>query len=434
MNADGKWRSWTWRRAIALVIGAAAIALAALGCMSSLTAPADAFMRLGSYAKPGGVFAVGQLALGVDIVLVVLVGLLIAVKLSWHPVGWVVLASGALMSVAFVGQGYALAASADVSGLPGRDIAAWAANWIWGPAIALMAGIGLIFPTGRPASTALSRAFVAMLAVVGVLLLLAMLYPGPMAQTLGVDNPIGVEALEVIPFSTLAVGYFALAFLMLIGAGSLINRYRRSSQLERLQLRWVLAAGALLATVFSVLSSRQPWDEIADLIMFIALAGLPISIGIAILRYRLYAIDVIVRRTLIYGALTASLAAIYVVAVIVLQTAFGSLLRQNSLAVAGATLIVATAFRPLQRRLQDAIDRRFYRVRYDAARTAAAFAARLRLEVDLDVIEEDLVATVAGAVKPDRVGLWRRRSSRSALDRAGSRPAVDGHPRPRVFA
>ncbi len=202
-------------------------------------------------------------------------------------------------------------------------------------------------------------------------------------------------------------------------AVALIRRFRRSHGQERLQLKW-LAAGAgataslyLISVVISVtlvplLEAEPVWLRILDEIAFYSFVLIPVTIGIAILKHRLYDIDLIVNRALVYGALTAALTLAYVLGVTVLQALLRPLAGQSQLAVAGSTLAVAALFRPGRSRIQTFIDRRFYRRKYDAGRTLDAFSARLRDEVDLDTLASELVALVGDVLQPAHASVWLR--------------------------
>jgi hypothetical protein len=229
-----------------------------------------------------------------------------------------------------------------------------------------------------------------------------------MPLTPGIANPFGIEAFEPIPREVLNLGVLVVVFLTAWAAVSLFVRFRDTSPVERLQLKWVAAATLLVAAVFATLAFLRPWDELSDLFFWASLTTLPIAIGVAILRYRLYAIDLIIRRTLVYGTLTALLGAGYIATVVMLQALLDPITGGETLGIAVATLLAAAAFRPVRSRIQALIDRRFYRGRYDIERATADLAARLGREVDLEVIEADLIKTVVDAVHPERVAVWQR--------------------------
>lgn len=213
--------------------------------------------------------------------------------------------------------------------------------------------------------------------------------------------------------------------LFVVSAASLVVRYRRARGVERQQLKWLAYAALLLAVVFvgtaviffSPLRAHDPGAPIPPAVFggipfILALAAIPVAVGVAILRYRLYDIDVLINRTLVYGAVTALLASTYFGAVVLIQTALRPFTAGSELAVAGSTLLVVALFQPLRRRVQDTVDRRFYRSRYDAARTLDAFSARLRDQVDLDSFSRELIDVARDTVQPAHAWLWLRGARR----------------------
>jgi hypothetical protein len=196
-------------------------------------------------------------------------------------------------------------------------------------------------------------------------------------------------------------------------AASVVIRFRRASGVERQQLKWFAYAAALLAAFFSITSSVfELRGYLADALFFVAFALVPAAIGVAILRYRLYDIDRLINRTLVYGLLTVLLAGLYGGLVLVLGQMFGGVRRDPpSWVVAGATLAVAALFQPARRRIQQVVDRRFNRRKFDAARTVEAFSARLRDEVDLDALSAELLAVVDQTIQPTRASIWLRPSA-----------------------
>jgi hypothetical protein len=398
------------RRVTALAIGGLALLLSLIGSVMNLMSSDQAAERVGLLASDSGIERAADAVLQVDLVLLLAIAALISARLPAHPVGWLLLASGAVFAIAVVTGGTIVVTySVNTAELTVIRLIAWLNNWSWGIAFALLSIALFLFPTGRSISTAWRRGFGILLTVLGTAWVLNVAYPGPLPQTLGVENVPGLPALGVLPQGVVqwAAGA-SLVSVLAVGAGSMLARYRRSTAVEKVQLRWVVAASALVAMAFLALAARGPWDSIDNLIWFISLASLPLAIGFAILRYRLYAIDVIIRRTLVYGALSVVLAACYGLTVLVLQPVLSGLVGEDSLVVACATLVVAAAFRPLRSRTQIAIDRRFFRVHYDAARTATELANRLQGEVELEVIEADLVTTVKRTMRPSRIGFWER--------------------------
>ncbi len=203
--------------------------------------------------------------------------------------------------------------------------------------------------------------------------------------------------------------------LVVVGASSILLRLRRVEWVERQQIKWfayttaVAISGIILKnTVYPVVGVRLVWWA-GFVLTVVGLAGNPIGMGVAILRYRLYQIDHIINRTLVYGSLTAVLALVYVGSVVLLQGAFRILTGQGSqLAVVASTLAIAGLFIPLRRRMQSFVDRRFYRRKYDATKTLEAFGAKLRDETNLDAVSDDLVGVVRETMQPTHVSLWLR--------------------------
>jgi hypothetical protein len=222
-----------------------------------------------------------------------------------------------------------------------------------------------------------------------------------------IDNPIGIEGLP--PVENLP-GFGALTGLLfagIIGAvASVAVRFRRSRGVERQQMEWFVYAAALLVLI----PLSEPLSAIVEnAVSAVVFLALPTAVGVAVLRYRLYGIDLVMNRTLVYGPLTAMLVVVYLGGVVSLQYAFRALTGQGSqIAIVASTLAIAALFNPLRRRVQGFVDRRFYRRKYDAARTLEAFSARLRDETDLDALNNELVSVVRETVQPAHASLWLR--------------------------
>jgi hypothetical protein len=253
------------------------------------------------------------------------------------------------------------------------------------------------------------------LLVLGFLLVGTMLFgPGelPVAWILIAANPIAVIGLPVEFFDTAAwIGFLLVLGALGLSMVALLLTYGRSAGVERAQIRWVLAAAgvALLGVVVIALAEYEgPFGSIGSVLVFVAPLLIPVGIGIAILRYRLYEIDRIVSRTIGYAAVTAVLALVFLGANLALQAVLAPLVRADTIVVAASTLLVAALFAPVRSRIQRAVDRRFHRARLDADRLAAVFAERLRDEVDLETLRARSLATAAGALEPDRIALWLR--------------------------
>jgi hypothetical protein len=213
-----------------------------------------------------------------------------------------------------------------------------------------------------------------------------------------------------------ALGSVAVLFAALASVASLVVRFRRSSGVERLQLKWLTYSAAIVGLVllFVIVAEATTGvsDELSNTLVSVSIAALPVSMGVAILRHGLFDIDVVINRTLVYGALTATLVGAYVGTVLLLQLALGPLTEDSDLAIAGSTLAMAALVRPLRARIQELVDRRFYRHRYDAARTLAGFGARVRAEVELDALSGELRSVVAETMQPAHVSLWLREAPR----------------------
>jgi hypothetical protein len=341
------------------------------------------------------------------------VGALIAARRPENPIGWISVAAALTADFSGAAEVYArYALLSNPGSLPGGEIAAWISEWSWAVWIGLI-GIFfvLLFPDGRLPSP--RWRWIVPVALVGIVLGAAgvALTPGPLEEAPYVrSNPFGLEGAE----SLIAVLDSALVLLpvcVLLAAASLVVRYRRSSGVERLQLKWlalaVSVAGIWFFPLFLPIGLDPEVLAVAQDVSLVLWAGLPISAGIAILRYRLYQIDRVINRTIVYGALTAILVAGYVCSVLLIRSLLP--ISDNSpVAVAVSTLVMAALFGPLRTRIQTMVDRRFYRSRYDASRTLEGFATRLRQETDLDALTTDLLGVVGDTLQPAHASLWLR--------------------------
>jgi len=347
------------------------------------------------------------------------VGALIALRRPENAIGRIFCAIGLALAVASTASGYADYGLYGEGGtLPAPELAAWLSVWLH--LLVLFTTpclLFLLFPDGRLPS-ARWRPVVWLVAVTGVGFFVTQAFsPGELDEYTypGLANPLGVgggagDVLTAI--EDFGNGLLPIAVFLSICA--LIARFWRSSGRERLQLKWVVYTAALTATSFLasfVFPDAVPQlvDDAVFLLGVAAFAAIPVAAGIAILRHRLYDIDVIINRTLVYGALTATLVLVYVASIVLLQQLFRALTGQESqLAVVASTLAIAALFGPLRRRVQSFIDRRFYRKKYDAAKVLEAFGVRLRDETDLDALSGDLVAVVRETVRPSHASLWLR--------------------------
>jgi hypothetical protein len=355
------------------------------------------------------------------------VGALIAARQPGNAIGWLLLVIGNLLALgALVDAGLML------ENAPARAFSAWLSDWTWYVWLTLAAVfLPLLFPTGRPLSPRWRR--VVWLGVASLALSLAgnAFQPGRLDvdSAVPVDNPFGIGGVEGLMDVLARAGDVLAGIAFVLAAASVVIRFRRSRGTERQQLKWFAYVGLLAATglgmaMVQVLFGTQPGEDgggtTLDIVgavgWFTALGaiviGIPVATGMAILRHRLYDIDVVINRTLVYGALTATLLLSYLGLVLLLQLALGPLTEDNGLAIAGSTLGVAALFRPLRARIQELVDRRFYRRKYDAAHTIERFGARVRDEVELDSLSAELRTVVADTMQPAHVSLWLREAPR----------------------
>jgi hypothetical protein len=288
---------------------------------------------------------------------------------------------------------------------------AWISSWILPPIIGLQIFTFILFPTGRlPSRRWRWLAWIAIACVVAGVASSAFSI-GANAGLGPVQNPLGIKGFSDIYDVVLT---FMSTVLYIAAASLLLVRLRRARGVERQQIKWFVygavatISGLTLAYVIPNSIEAPPWFErIGFAVLIATTAAIPVSIGIAILRYRLYDIDLLINRTLVYGSLTVALVAIYFGGIVLLQGLFVALTgEQSTLAVVASTLLIAAMFNPLRRRIQSFIDRRFYRRKYDARKTLEAFSHQLRDETDLRALNEDLVGVVRETMQPTHVSLW----------------------------
>jgi hypothetical protein len=372
-----------------------------------------------AFSLDDAMFVLGQLV-------VALVGALVVSRRRDVPIGWLFCAAGLIGIAEGIAARSAVHALVRLPGSSTSGTAAWLSAAFWYPNKALLVLAGLLFPSGRPPSRRWwSLAW--LLAAGGVLVAAAMLVLWPVrGLELLEDRPSG-------PGAALGSGLMSVAVLLLVAAAvttviGLVVRFRRARGVERQQLKW-FAYAAILAVIGMLLtilpdavgvSTAGPFGLVGRALTSAGVVGIPVAAGVAILRYRLYEIDRIIQRTLVYGLLTGLLGVVYATAAVVL----GQLVGQDRprWAVAGATLAVAALFQPARRRIQAVVDRRFNRRRYHAAETIASFSARLRQQIDLDLLTAELLTVAHHTMEPTAVSLWLRRpaaSLRGGLSRTG---------------
>ena len=354
------------------------------------------------------------------------VGAIVASRRPENPVGWLLCLNGLTTSISHFSSQYAIyALLARPNLLPAGEAFAWIDTWILPILIALDVFTFLLFPTGRLPSRRwrwlgwLTVAFVFVGAISGAFT------SGPVDGLGSIRNPLGIEGFTS---GYKAVLYPMAPFLFAAAALSVFVRLRRATGVERQQIKWFAYAAVVMAiTAFLHIITETVdvplWLGRTEFAVFtVAGTAVPISIGIAILRYRLYDIDILINRTLVYGTLTAVLALVYLGGVTATQAIFQAFTGQGELpqlAVVVSTLLIAALFNPLRHRIQGFIDRSFYRSRYDARKTLETFSAKLRDETDLDALNDDLVGVVAETMQPAHVGLWLR--PESATERGSGR-------------
>jgi hypothetical protein len=355
------------------------------------------------------------------------VGALVASRRPENPIGWICLAVGTfwmLYNVTTVYGVYGLLARPGSVPFP-AELGSLGES-LWAPALGLLGTyLILLFPDGRLPSrrwrpVAWLSGAVIVLASAGVALV-----PQPLPELGGIQNPFGLYGYPEVADALFNV-LLLLPLCILASAVSLIVRFRRSGGEVREQIKWIAFAASLVGLVllveavsalivapdnFGTGGSQPFWLKLLQDAVTLSYAGIPVAVGFAVLKYRLYDIEVVINRTLVYGSLTAMLALVYFGGVATTQAIFRALTGQEEqpqLAVVVSTLVIAALFNPLRRRIQSFIDRRFYRRKYDATKTLEAFSAKLSDETDLDALSDDLVGVVRETMQPEHVSLWLR--------------------------
>jgi hypothetical protein len=346
-----------------------------------------------------------------------IVGWLIATRRPGNAMGWIFIVIGLSQALdTFAGEyGYVGLVTAPGT-LPAADIAAWVAVWAWVPGFTLLLTLAvLLFPDGRP-PTPRWRPVTWLVGLVMALLAIpvaVVAWPARGAELLAegpVESPDPVAA-AILSLQT--VGLVLLAVAAIASVAGMVVRFRRSDGVERAQLKWFVGAGLVeVAILLSTGFVNLPTDLLTGTVAVVVSPLLPVAATVAILRYRLYEIDRIISRTIGWAAVTASLVAVFVLAVVAFETVLSSFMQGPTIAVAASTLLAFALFQPFRRRIQRAVDRRFDRSAYDRERTADAFAERLRDEVAMEAVAHDLQATIDVAVRPTTQGLWLRTSAR----------------------
>jgi len=337
------------------------------------------------------------------------VGGVIAIKRPRHPIGWLFLAIGACMVMSVFNTEYVSRALYLGWDLPAVPLVAWLGNWTFPVGAGLaMTWVPLVFPDGHHLGPRWRVVAWAASIVIAIEAIAQALPAGPIAGFGGrIDNPIAVPAeLDGLLTTVSGIAFLVLALLGLVAIASLFVRLRQADTVGRAQLKWFLSSNAMFVAVLVTAFIVQ-----VDGLFFLAvvcLAAIPVATGIAILRYRLFDIDRIISRTLAYAIVTGVSLLIFAVGILVLQAILTPITGAGTIAVAGSTLVVFALFQPLRGLVQRAVDRRFDRARYDADQTIAAFAVRLRDEVDMDTLRADLRAVIERSLEPSTTVMWVR--------------------------
>lgn len=364
-----------------------------------------------------------------------IVGSLLVIRRAGGPIGWLLGGAGALLQLVLLSEAYGYASLDGGAEFPGGEVALWFGSFVWIAPLGLVVAAMILFPDGRPPGRTFAILLWALVAFIFIFSLASAVapqpifvpqpYAGPHASDppRSVPNPFALHGplgdLLLLVASTIN----NLTALGLIAPLALAVRFRRSRGIERQQLKWLTYAAAL--TFGLMLIGSLPLGPLNTVVVATSVFGiglLPVAIGIAVTRYHLYDIDVLINRTVVYGATTAAIAVMFFAGIVVLQALLRPLTSGSELAVAVSTLGSFALFQPVRRRVRDAVDRRFYRSRYDAARVVDSFAVRLRDEVDLDAVRADLLGSVQQTMAPAHMSLWLRDDSATSRALVVNRP------------
>jgi hypothetical protein len=394
-------RAWTWWLAWGLLALVLVLALATLVVDALTTDPSET-----------GESDVGTVTLVLSFLAFAVVGALVASRQPRNAVGWLFLATPVFAFGGAFAEEYAFRAIIASPGEPAGIVAAWFYGWMWFPALGSIMLVPLLFPDGKPPGPRWRWLLWVSVTLLALTTIGAAVSPGEIDSSWpGThEKPLTIDGLEGFLDAAQDPGGLAFVILLLCLLASVVVRFRRSRGDERQQMKWMLVAVALLiAQIFveEALGDRTP-DAVSGLVFAMAVASIPVAAGVAMLKYRLYDVDVVIRKTLVYGSLTVLLALAYAGLVLGGQAVFSSFAGGSNLAIAVSTLVVAALFLPVRSRVQRVVERRFYRRRYDAERTLEAFGARLREQVELDALRGDLEGVVRDTMQPAHVSLWLR--------------------------
>jgi hypothetical protein len=396
--------------------------------LSVLLATAALVLNLGRPQYSDLTATTGELLLQVVFLLFGWFGALIVSRQPNHPIGWVLCAFGFMLELgAFVSEYAIYGLISHPGAAPGAAAVAWSTFWMGNVYLALLAALLVLFPSGRPLSP--RWRWVLWLAGIGTLFAVIgslSMWPLRGAPLLQVHPPQPGGVLGMV----YTIVSWAPVVAVLAAVASLAVRFRQATGAERQQLKWLAYAGVMVVLCFflpAAVANAVGSELVGDLVFAALLTPVPVAVGVAILKHRLYDIDRLINRTLVYGLLTALLAGVYAGIVLVVGQLFGGLgAEPPTWVVAGATLAVAALFQPARRRIQAVVDRRFNRRRYDMAKTIEAFSTRLRDQVDLDTLSTELLAVVDQTMEPTQVSLWLRPAppASSGTSRRVARPST----------
>jgi hypothetical protein len=343
-----------------------------------------------------------------------IVGAVVASRRPSNAVGWLLWGVGTAISASLLGQVWAMLSDLYFErSLPGTLAGIWLSVLLFPALVAALLLTPLLFPDGRPQSRRWRPVLALALASIAVLTIATMVQPGQLESFDGVSNPLGIAGAEDVTAAVIEIVNVVQLVLLPVCAAAAVIRYRRGSAIDRQQLKWFGSSIVLaIVCIGGAVVLPQPAGQLAWIAMTVSVALVPVSIGIAILRYRLFEIDRIVGRTVAYAIITAVLAAAFVATNLVLQAVLADATGSSTIITATATLLVAALFQPLRRRVQRAVDARFNRRRLDADRLSDRFAALVRDQVDLERLRGAMVGIVDDAVAPTGTALWLRRGAR----------------------
>lgn len=348
------------------------------------------------------------------------VGALVASRRPRNAIGWIFCGTGLVATAELLGSQYAIyGLLAEPGSVPRPELGAWVYEWTGFVAACVTATfVVMLFPDGR----LLSRAWrpLPWLSSIGIALGASSLalWPGPLLLSSFVKNPLAIAGAEETISTVGVLGIGLVLSGIVLSVASLALRYRRSGHGERQQIKWIAYAAGVHAVAFAVFAMLL---NTGPALVVLVASGIPIATGIAILRHRLYDIDLLIRRTVTYAATSAAIGLTFVVGILALQSLLRPLTAGSDVAVTASTLLSFALFQPIRRRIQDAVNRRFDRARYDAARTLDVLANRMRDEVDIDTLRADLLGAVERTMAPTHASLWLRRSSSAPVTSSGRR-------------